>query len=308
MRLLLYNVMLHPELYIRNGQTERSEALLQRLAQEAPHLDGMAFCEWFHGPSLKRLRATFPNHTVLTGPQATWSSLQPVSSGLVFVTNRPVHRTGTYVFRARQDSDQYAAKGVLWVELELVGGALVHLLITHLQAWDSAEEVRRQQLQELHVWWNSLGVPTTAPVLLLGDLNYDFHDVNNWIASEFGVTQSMQLTSERRFATTSENALRGLDGTANVGSCEVSYVQNLLNPPHAPRVCLCCKDILVDWALSWPGQPQWARLDGHVEVWRAPQPLSWTLWKFGWFSSSLVQTTELSDHFPVVLDAEPYAR
>ena len=79
------------------------------------------------------------------------------------------------VFKHSVHSDRVAAKGVLYVKLEL-GTQSLHLFNTHMQAFyarvdEQAIEVKAGQVRELVAFVSRLTGGDTEPVLMCGDFN-----------------------------------------------------------------------------------------------------------------------------------------
>lgn len=148
-----------------NERGKRAKLLSQRLAA----YDLVALQEVFT-PETRRwlLRTSFPYKQVGETGTLPW---QRLGNGLVVLSRYPIRRVAQLQYQACEGTDCLARKGVVFVRLELPGGARLDVYATHLQAGRStqAAQVRARQLEGLlaFVERRDQGHPT----MLLGDFN-----------------------------------------------------------------------------------------------------------------------------------------
>jgi endonuclease/exonuclease/phosphatase family metal-dependent hydrolase len=116
---------------------------------------------------------TYPFKAEMAGADSCWR----VSSGLYLVSKIPLQRSTFEVYesRSRRTLDWFSNKGFQTVQLDLAEYP-VHIINTHLQAWDEAD-IRESQLNQLSAHLTkSVEVDKKAGYLLAGDFNIDEAD------------------------------------------------------------------------------------------------------------------------------------
>lgn len=263
-----------------------------RSSRPDKELDFVGFCELVPDSCVQPItrglaKQGFTSHVYLSGGGAVHCNL--VGSGIHLYSRRRVLDQHNLIFRDGVHSDWFMCKGALHVKLEArQHAAPVHVIVTHLQAWDDekAQDVRLKQWKQLRGWLSRLALPPNEPVVLLGDLNVTPNDAKFWKESGF---DAPQFHTESPVYTWNpiHNELVGLDSPQHYG-CEESYM--------ASGHCWCCERQWLDYVLT---SQEHAKPSGHSWVRalpiKAPTPFRIN---FG----SLNRTREvqaLSDHDPV---------
>jgi endonuclease/exonuclease/phosphatase family metal-dependent hydrolase len=98
-----------------------------------------------------------------------------MDAGLLVLSRYPMVTAENCLFKRSAHSDRVAAKGVLYVKLEL-GTQSLHLFNTHMQAFYSRHDeqaiaVKAAQTRELAAFVTQLTKDDREPVLMCGDFN-----------------------------------------------------------------------------------------------------------------------------------------
>lgn len=95
-----------------------------------------------------------------------------LDSGLMVISKYPIKVIGKDHFNKCTNTDCFAAKGVLLVEVTLPDQKKVQIATTHLQAWETQEaiDIRRLQLEQVKILLDK-NLNPSVPQLLVGDLN-----------------------------------------------------------------------------------------------------------------------------------------
>lgn len=313
MRVLLYNVQLASSLYMHNGQRERTAEIIAAIKDR--QFDALVFLEAFHRSCrdqlVRALSADFPHHAHL--PR---HALAFVCGGVLVLSKWPLKDTEFFHYRNAASVERLASKGALWVRLDTPRGPW-NLVATHVQAWDEHRATRVLQFEQLHAWVRER-VPTSEPLMVLGDLNFDYHTQIHHLRAIIGPdAQVVRLTGAMQFASSAQNNMRGLDGSAEEGGCAMDYYCRVCWSTDDPGLCRmvcekpavkkpvkceCCKDLLVDYAFIPRGYPRATRFSLSVEEWKASRPLRFAMWKSGWITRPDTVTRDLSDHYPCVIE------
>lgn len=315
MKILLYNVQMPCKVWMSNGQDERTQPLLERL--RTCDADVIVMLELFHAPARKRflegLASAYPYHCRLPRHRFCF-----VCGGVMVWSRQPWLKSHVQFYQQAQGSDRLASKGFVHVQLQ--DGR--HLIATHVQAWTEYAATRRLQYDELTEYVQR-HIGPQEPLIVLGDLNWDYHtEVQEFEACVGRVQRSVPTLDSHPFASDADyNTLRGNDGTAESGQCgdkyycEVCWSGGTDTDPgwcarYCPRPtqttvpsCDCCEKKLLDYAFVPKGYPSAPRLEHRVDkTWKSRKPLSFETWRSGWIGRPRHRTTDLSDHFPVFLE------
>jgi hypothetical protein len=282
---------------MRNGQKERLPHIVRNIIRRDKWrpLDFLVLVEVFLPSAVSYLQkhlALFPHVAYL--PRSTWSV---VSGGVMVLSKQPLTSHFTHYPQA-SGTDRLAAKGILYVVINHE-----HVFCTHMQAWD--DRIREMQWKTLQHYIEQQGI---SNYIICGDLNYNLlNPEHRQKLHPYHIPQ----VSPRNLAATknARNSLRGLDGTADETGgmqayyCSICYskepglcrricpVSDETTTPH----CDTCSNVMVDYALfSHPRQATMQTL-----FWKSVKPLNFKVWRLGWITTPMLQTHDLSDHFPV---------
>lgn len=189
LRVMTYNVWLLPSIVssfsdkLSPATNQRARAIPQFLAPL--DLDVVVFCEAFDSTARELLVAGmkdqgFLYETKAIGAGASFiSSKKAIDSGCFAMSRFPIAGFQELPFGSvSAGDDRMADKGVLYFQVRVPGvdGSswhLVHVIGTHLQAWDTpaAVSTRQSQLRLVRQFMDSLRIPTDEPIVVAGDLN-----------------------------------------------------------------------------------------------------------------------------------------
>lgn len=344
MRVLLYNVQFAHPIYMMNGWKQRLNGIVKKLKDPRNEYDILVFTEVFYAKAqnevLQSLQDMYPYH--VNSPRRFY---KPISGGLLILSRFPILQHFYSFYEQSKASDQFASKGFLYAKIQLSttggGGRLdvVHLVATHIQAWEEHMVVRMAQLNQLKKWikrqkFFQIG---KDQVLVLGDFNMDFHQSHHRMIVEqiFGPDCTWpQLVGRLKYSCDSKrNQLRGFDGTANSteymcrvctstpnnGLCELTckllghkfekkrksetktHKENDTDDEYNAEHDSFCPNCpsLLLDYAFIPGRQETTKFSIKVRRWLNPKPQKLKLWKFGWVSRPYLTTRDLSDHYPV---------
>lgn len=172
-KVLTWNTYLIPAPWNFTKQKARSNAM-KNLLPTLTH-DVMFFQEAFHDKYRNRLinglKATHPYSAV---PRKGKKLKHLQDSGLFIVSKIPMNILDQVIFDECAKADCASSKSAILVELSLRSGEKIHMINTHLQAWDKeiAVNIRRSQLQQIKNMMNQHFIQG-VPQVLVGDLNVD---------------------------------------------------------------------------------------------------------------------------------------
>lgn len=316
MNLLLFNVQLATPLAMVNGQMERTDAIVARVLHHHHSLDMIVFLEVFHQQAKKAL-------TDGLGPQFPhWRYLDQakgrvISGGVMVFSKLPITDSKVWVYRARSFVDGLATKGALLIKFKHPEFGPMNVVATHLQAWKEYRHIRAEQFAEMRRWL-TLYVDPKVPLLVVGDLNWDYHTDLEQLEKVWGPgAQVTQLIGDEKFSVHSSNELRGLDGSAQecarefyCGVCYSSANPGLCrlkcqNMKPAKPACVCCHDAMLDFGFVPPAYPRAQTLTVTVKPWVSDKEMSFPMWRIGWTTRPKLTTRELSDHYPALVHWQP---
>lgn len=176
---LTYNTQIWP-LYgqvggiIMNNPARRTEDIAERVND----YDIVTVQEFFEKDYRARfsqfLQAYLPYHV---GPV---SDMRPLNSGVVIYSRWPIAKEESMTYKQCAGLDCGASKGVSYA-LIYKYGVPYHIFSTHLQAGSEPDgsfnrhdaEVRKKQLEALHLFIEKQDIPADEAVIVTGDLNID---------------------------------------------------------------------------------------------------------------------------------------
>jgi endonuclease/exonuclease/phosphatase family metal-dependent hydrolase len=316
MRILLYNIMLCAPIYMHNGQIQRTHQIVRKILSEAEPYDVLVFLEVFYNAGKKilieELRHIYPYWKEL--PRSRFSF---VSGGVVTMSRYPIARTYHKFFKAASGAEKMASKGFLWTQIHHPNEGMINVISSHFQAWTMYDSTRHKQFSELRDW-QSLGIiPPNQPIIIVGDLNWCFHNQRTDFYKSVGqdvqlpvLLGDMQFTADNK-----RNSMRGLDSTADELGCAKSYYCQICfsssdhpglcsavcNRPivKEPVRCVCCDVKCLDYGYIPNGNQQANTFQMRILEWKADQTLHFPVWRAGWISRPVLATRDMSDHFPV---------
>ncbi|CAG8716476.1 16332_t:CDS:2 [Acaulospora morrowiae] len=184
-RLLSLNFFMRPPLIKNNFSDYKEERLKYFIENVLPIYDIICLEEMFEFGSTRRqrlLEAAFKAgfEYTWTSPRSTIFNLS-IDGGLVIISRFPIRSQDNITYPYGTYSDRLAAKGALYVKIELAEDQFVHLFSTHTQASyvaspplsDKSVLVREQQFFLLRQFIDKVIVSRRShePIILVGDLN-----------------------------------------------------------------------------------------------------------------------------------------
>lgn len=181
LRVMAYNVWLLPSILssMCPATMTRAQAIPKCIA---PYdVDVVVFCEAFCANAREVLvkgmkEQGYLYETRVVGEGASVSTKKAIDGGCFAMSKYPMEHFEEFTFgSAAVGDDRMADKGVIYFQLRMAQGGLVHVFGTHLQAWESkvAIAARKAQLKLLHTFIQSKKISPLDAVVIAGDLNVD---------------------------------------------------------------------------------------------------------------------------------------
>ncbi|KAF0685264.1 Aste57867_22808 [Aphanomyces stellatus] len=178
-RCMVYNVWFLPPvasslLNLSPFKPQRAHALPTVLPA---HVDIIVFCEAFDAGAKIVLTTEMKRRGYLyeTRNAGSKSHLKAFNSGLFAMSKYPLEQYDELLFGSHAvGDDKVADKGAIYVQMRK-GGEVIHVVGTHMQAWESEAAVscREKQLDMIARWVEAKKIPKRDAVLFAGDFNID---------------------------------------------------------------------------------------------------------------------------------------
>jgi endonuclease/exonuclease/phosphatase family metal-dependent hydrolase len=332
LRILLYNVMLRPRRVFPDGQLARVKEIAARLQKQQAEFDVIVFCELFDqqsqaylGDFLQR-ETEFRFATPRVGSEGGTASSEPslvpsnnnnnnkswrsmfsrvasyasfvpalLNGGVQIFSRFPLDKVETRVFCHRVElkgSDRLAKKGFVYARIALQGNS-VHVVATHLQAWEDhkAIDMRLKEAAHIRKFLRELPIPPDEPILIVGDLNVDsihapgdLEDISHVLHARLLDSSSAQAPS----IDAAQNDLVGRDGAKPdkaTGHCRPERLDH-------------CLVVTADQHSSHVDGAQ-SRATVYTD-WVSPEALTMGIAGLRWTPWKRHRSVHLSDHFPVL--------
>ncbi|GMF24153.1 unnamed protein product [Phytophthora lilii] len=195
LRVMVYNVWLLPSIVtsfnekISPWASQRASAIPRCLA--SLDVDVVLFCEAFCSTAREKLVSGmksqgFIYETKVVGDASLLGSKKAIDGGCFAMSKYPLGGCEEITFgNVASGEDRYADKGVIYFQVRIpVSSRLgcdviqnVHVVGTHLQAWETpvAVATRNCQITLIREFVDSLHLPKDDPVIFAGDLNVNKH-------------------------------------------------------------------------------------------------------------------------------------
>jgi endonuclease/exonuclease/phosphatase family metal-dependent hydrolase len=173
LKILSWNLFMLPKPILFSGQQTRAKLMAKELAKTS--YDIIVMQEAFSGPTRQKLRqalkAKYPYQITLVRDN---NFLHFLNSGVFVVSRHPFKVLEQLYYSDCTNTDCFASKGALFLEITLPDNKKVQMATTHLQAWNTEKSrlVRRSQLTEIKETFDRFAF-TGIPQILVGDLNID---------------------------------------------------------------------------------------------------------------------------------------
>ena len=145
------------------------------------HFDVIAFQEaWDRGIRNKLIRNMEKNYPYYYDPIPQDTHLKPLNSGLLILSKWSILNTQFLNYSDTQtltDADYMTNKGVLYIKINK-NGQIYHIFATHTQAQDTQKAIKLRQEEFILIkkFIEKQNIPKSEPVLLMGDLNTDYYN------------------------------------------------------------------------------------------------------------------------------------
>jgi hypothetical protein len=250
-----------------------------------------------------------PQHAVLVdGMKVThpYSSEQikslkrAVNGGIIIFSRYPIVHQHQEVFTECTDSDAFSAKGFSHTVLDIFGQH-IHVIGTHTQAWYSNEHVRirHAQFRQIRAYVDTLNIPDSEPLFYAGDMNVDLYTDTEEMHMMLDILDAslpeINIDKNRFTVDPPTNQLVGNDEDTMYGSEE--YPNGCYDEYMKTLSCPCAPRVWYDYVLvsNRGAQPSQTSLRCH--------PLKTSLYSCEMSISTRRATTDLSDHYPVILES-----
>lgn len=173
LKVLTWNTFLIPVPWNFTKQNPRAKIMYKTLP-DLSH-DVMFFQEAFHDKHRKKLIQLLKDtHPYSAAPVKGNKIYQIQDSGLFIVSKHPMTVLDQVIFDQCTNTDCMSSKSAILVEITLPSGSKLHMVNTHLQAWDKpkAIAIRKIQLEQIKIMMSKHFV-AGIPQVLVGDLNID---------------------------------------------------------------------------------------------------------------------------------------
>jgi endonuclease/exonuclease/phosphatase family metal-dependent hydrolase len=229
---------------------------------------------------------------------ASYASFVPalLNGGVQVFSRFPLDQVETRVFCHRVElkgSDRLAKKGFVYARVALEGSRRVHVVATHLQAWEDRKAVDMRLKEAAHIrrFLRERSIPADEPILIVGDLNVDsihapgdLEDISHVLHACLLDSSSSQTPS----MDAAQNDMVGRDGAKpdkTTGRFRPERLDHCLVVDADQRgspvdVAQSRATVFTDWV---SGEELTMGIPG----------LRWTPWK-------RLRAVHLSDHFPVL--------
>jgi endonuclease/exonuclease/phosphatase family metal-dependent hydrolase len=225
------------------------------------------------------------------------NNIRFASSGLIILSKYPIALERHRIYKSETyHAEAMMAKAVQYVSVRLPSGVVCHVLNTHLQAWanESTNRIRVSQSRAIKTLIDSMRIPTSEPVVLVGDFNVDVYENHSQmmkIGSILNMHVVMPSMAEFSFDPAS-NTLVGNDDDSEyvLKATRKGCYDELMST----GVCVCCPRQLLDGCLVSIGHARLLRHEMKVLQTKSPVAFDMQL-----NSSKSVLTRDVSDHFAV---------
>mmetsp|Transcript_15602 Transcript_15602/g.25537 ORF Transcript_15602/g.25537 Transcript_15602/m.25537 type:complete len:337 (+) Transcript_15602:63-1073(+) len=301
---MAYNIMQLPFKWVPFAgswdQTERLHHLGMALGTLPEQPDVTVFQEVLDPDAYPVVASLNPYNTPVVGKdcdaKGPWESTSGkcktkfwvIRGGVMIGSKHPITEQHQLVFThfAGDSWDAWSNKGAAHAKIQ-IGDYFYHVIGTHLQADEDNVDyhhIRMQQLAELKSWVDSLGIPTSEPVILAGDLNVKFSRSER-VEEMLNTTSSSMSFDGKTFSYPEKNwmsrASRYYYKDNMCGNDTLDYVMHRkdhLKPVTPPALKAIALKSPTDW--------YWSYLKGKWPL------CSGEKWHDG-------RTRDTSDHYPV---------
>ena len=225
-----------------------------------------------------------------------------VDGGIVVFSRYPITTQYQEPFHPAIHADRMSAKGFTHVTINALGVPF-HIIGTHTQAWSDEEyvAVRESQVRQIRDYLDTGAVPKDEALVICGDFNIDMYsdpDEMRMLLDTLDVSLP-NVTGRDKVPFTvdpSTNQLVGNDED-KMYACD-EYPKGCYKEYLDTLVCPCAPQTWYDYVMPYNHGPQPSSAELRAVA------LKTSLYSCEMNLSTRRATTDLSDHYPVVYDAE----
>ena len=173
LKIMTWNIFMIPKPFNFTSQTERTDLIAEKLKNIDS--DVLFFQESFTRYSrrhiVETLKHEFPYHTRL---KSSGKFYQFLNSGVFVLSKFPIKTLAEVFYNECSNTDCFASKGFIFLEMTLPSGKKIQIGSTHLQAWDKPKNIKTRvsQLNQIKSTLEKFKI-SGVPQILAGDFNID---------------------------------------------------------------------------------------------------------------------------------------
>jgi len=298
LRVTTYNLFLPILPPIRYyGQFERVQKVGEAVAQL--DTDVIVFNELVPGQLLDDVSRQMNQLGFHYRNEATLNSLFAMNGGIWLFSKYPIIKEDSEVFKDCLTTDCFISKGGIYCAIKVAKGHVVHVVATHIQAWDSKEydKIRYKQLEQLGQFIKRQRVPHKDILLLAGDLNLNIHKLRkntSKLMSGFKWTLPVLEEKSHPYSWDSKaNKLVGLDSMSAYTSAE--YPHGCVTEYFEKGFCVCCPQETFDLVMFDAEHKKPKKASLHIV------PVKVKEFQMYYTYNHHASCQDVSDHFPVTI-------
>lgn len=275
------------------GQFERAKRVGEAVAQLKT--DVIVFNELVPGQLLEEVTQQMMKLGFHYRNEQTLKTTFSMNGGIWVFSKYPIVKEDAEVFYDCLSSDCFISKGVIYCALALSPKFKVHLVASHLQAWEGKtyDEVRTKQLHRIGEFIRRQKIPRKEMLLLAGDLNMNLKTLRT---KEIMPKLQWRLPPLHKDSfpfswDPQSNRLVGLDSMSAYSS--EKYPQGCVNTFWDKGYCACCPSEFFDVILYEAGH----RSPRKITLKAVPVKVKPFTMSFALNTSDTCE--DVSDHYPV---------
>jgi endonuclease/exonuclease/phosphatase family metal-dependent hydrolase len=251
-----------------------------------------------------------PYATNVTKSSLFGTNMKFVASGLAIISSLPIVEQRDHVFTGRSyHLEKLAAKSIQYAKIQVTAaGRHIHVLNTHLQAWNTAAAglSRLEQLDQVASFVHDLQIPDDEPLFFGGDFNACIHDDAAFF-QKIEAKLRVALTKPAVMSYSIDPSTNTLVGLDDIDEYKEKIIVDKLHRSSsrpaadccyeefmATGLCPCCPRVMVDAVLHRNVT------QAVMTVEKCVSPCSF---QCNVNMSVRKSTRDVSDHYPVVLRA-----
>ena len=193
LNILQYNIFCRPRALFKDGQVARARDIPKVISEQInSNVDVITFCEAFDDVARRNLiselnRVGFRYVTNVVGEYGIDETVRQElmnkrmcfeNGGVMIVSRHPILKSESRVFTDFEISgtDALAAKGMVYVKINVDGKLPVHVFAAHFQAWNTRDAFENRNMEAIDIrhFIDSFCIPSDEAVIISGDFNSDY--------------------------------------------------------------------------------------------------------------------------------------